>query len=349
MSAKSWLEEFYPKTAQDVAQMKLDAERKAIEATAHSLQKWKGLTADSLIRHGCKIAWDNVFDSDDNLVLAINSKSCALCACYSCDECPLKRYLSYTCDANVGEDEIEDIDSDDVPWLRWDSARDPTLMISCLEGTLSMLSEELKPLEPKRKPKKEPEPPEPKRKFTKALTHFEPSNLAERLGFCPNCISLGSLDVEQDIYICFDHPHRTTPVYVSCYYNNLSATYRAIDCPVRPRPIKYYWVAAQKRAQEIGLVNSDGKPIDCLPHLLLGKFAKRTNMTCLSETGIVCGFSDGEYITLHSTSPYPSYGSGPHYAPNRKGRNFYPKSIEIYRPETGEWIPASQVGKNEGA
>lgn len=347
MSAKSWLEEFYPKTARDVARMKLDAERKAIEATAHSLQKWKGLTANNLIRHGCKIESGNVFDCDYNLVLAINSESCALCACYSCDECPLKRYLSYTCDANVGEDEIEDIDSDDVPWLRWDSARDPTLMISCLEGTLSMLSEELKPLEPKRKPKKEPEPPEPTRKFTKALTHFEPSNPAKKLGFCPNCISLGSLVNGQDIYICFDHLGETTPIYVSCYYNRFTH-YRTMNlvCTVGP---KCNWTDAQKRAQEIGLVSIDGKPINCLPHLLLGKFAKRTNMTCLSEAGIVCGFSDGEYITLHSTSPYHWHGSGPHYAPNRKGRNFYPKSIEIYRPETGEWIPASQVGKNEGA
>jgi len=45
MSLKTWKEEFYPVEAEDAAS-------NPIEATKHSIQKWKGAMAESLEKHG---------------------------------------------------------------------------------------------------------------------------------------------------------------------------------------------------------------------------------------------------------------------------------------------------------
>ena len=102
MSFQSWQKEFYPKPA--------DRTSKA-SATAHSLQKWLGLTKKNLKKHQCKMVYGRVL-SESGGGLDIDAASCALCHHYfhydrnDCGKCPL--YLvrgSVKCDHTMATEE----------------------------------------------------------------------------------------------------------------------------------------------------------------------------------------------------------------------------------------------------
>lgn len=106
MSRESWLKEFYPVEAKDVAKE---------SAAAHSLQKWRGLTGEALEKHGVYSPPASDYDS-----------SCALCQVHpSCDTCPIVKMTGNSCVVKVG--------GEWTPWGHWVFIKDPRPMINLLE------------------------------------------------------------------------------------------------------------------------------------------------------------------------------------------------------------------------
>ena len=91
MSLQTWMDEFYPTPAQ-----KFPTELEAVE---HSLRKWKGLTKESLEKHGVVHRRRFSIRDDAHVQLAIDSTTCALCVQHyqesagtsNCDNCILKK------------------------------------------------------------------------------------------------------------------------------------------------------------------------------------------------------------------------------------------------------------------
>ena len=90
MSIKTWKKEFYGNMRESIK-----SKKKAIE---HSLQKWKGLTKENLIKHNVEIENSIIYDNYDSFT--IDANSCALCKKYrnrNCCECPLYELLGTEC------------------------------------------------------------------------------------------------------------------------------------------------------------------------------------------------------------------------------------------------------------
>lgn len=88
MSTASWQKEFYPIAASKVP---------AAEATAHSLQKWKGTRPEALAKHGVHFnKYKELVPKDSELVvLVFDGNSCALCRHHlytGCQTCPILFY-----------------------------------------------------------------------------------------------------------------------------------------------------------------------------------------------------------------------------------------------------------------
>lgn len=112
---EGWLKEFYPVDASNVPKS---------EAVAHSLQKWRGLRPEALVKYGLDCA-----------PIPIDGDSCALCEHYLdpegyaenfCKTCPLKLALGRFCDAG-----------NRAPWQAWAYLENPEPMIEALEETLA--------------------------------------------------------------------------------------------------------------------------------------------------------------------------------------------------------------------
>ena len=122
MSLESWKAEFYPIEASDVRFTK--------EAIRHSLKKWQGLTKENLEKHGVvKKGDDRLYDGIEKWPFHIDCFSCALCQLFNdenneCHECPLNRFLGYSCD------EREEIYG---PYSHWMDSGDPQIMIDALQ------------------------------------------------------------------------------------------------------------------------------------------------------------------------------------------------------------------------
>jgi len=135
MSLQTWKAEFYPVEAD---QCPID------QAVAHSLLKWKGLTAENLAKHGVE-RWpdsNNIGAEDDTLW--IGSESCALCHHFHTDdpqenehgdetfclECPLAIARDgFACDNHRHNEAGEYIESES-PWHAFTHEnRDPQPMI----------------------------------------------------------------------------------------------------------------------------------------------------------------------------------------------------------------------------
>lgn len=111
MSKKSWIAEFYPQEAEEVAKK---------NALRHSIQKWKGLLPEALKRH--RLYEPPIFVSDS---------TCALCHHYQytghseCSECPLYKARGYVrCDKARPAEQNSPFthyreNKDPVPMLGW--------------------------------------------------------------------------------------------------------------------------------------------------------------------------------------------------------------------------------------
>jgi hypothetical protein len=112
MSEESWKEEFYNVDAGDTCKA---------QAVEHSLRKWKGLTKESLRRHGLS-----------RVPIEISSYTCALCLHYydeepECNACPIVKVTGRECDGDLDYPEEES-----SPWGDYVDSRDPSRMIALL-------------------------------------------------------------------------------------------------------------------------------------------------------------------------------------------------------------------------
>lgn len=136
MSIESWMEEFYPITAEDIAD-RPDATDE--ELILHSLNKWKGALPENTEKHGVVYKdhlIDDLFDGPDiGITFAVGS--CSLCQRYdgnSCGasyrteskECPIVRMRGLPCDRGSDDDQNAYSGSDN----------NPKPMIRLLEETL---------------------------------------------------------------------------------------------------------------------------------------------------------------------------------------------------------------------
>jgi hypothetical protein len=118
VSLASWKAEFYPKPADETTPE---------EAVAHSLQKWRGMRAEALARHGLVRREMTIYEEGNFLnSLNFDAYTCALCANQEgrgCEGCPL-----FESRGEVGCDEPMD-EEERSPY----SASGPEPMIAALE------------------------------------------------------------------------------------------------------------------------------------------------------------------------------------------------------------------------
>lgn len=141
MSIATWKAEFYPVDAFETEQA---------DAITHSLQKWKGLTADNLSKHRVRLddfGWvveEGVEKATKELAVVINGSTCALCHHYLVDEnhdcdygemCPL-----YKARGNVACDK-ERMDEHEAPWYEFRRSKDPNPMIFWLQKAVEYQAE----------------------------------------------------------------------------------------------------------------------------------------------------------------------------------------------------------------
>lgn len=85
MSLATWKKEFYNVSADKCLRK---------DAVQHSIQKWTGLLAPNLKKHGLKIVDSGIADKAirdaEGNKLEVDASTCALCRNYSCWECPLE-------------------------------------------------------------------------------------------------------------------------------------------------------------------------------------------------------------------------------------------------------------------
>lgn len=130
MSLATWKKEFYPVEARDAA-------GSDVEATEHSLRKWRGLTSRSLKKHNMKRAPNTsviyqATDSPEILAWSAAAPTCALCqrAHYACKECPLYAARGgFACtDPRPKESR--------APWGKWLDSGSTRPMVAALKLTL---------------------------------------------------------------------------------------------------------------------------------------------------------------------------------------------------------------------
>jgi hypothetical protein len=133
MSLHSWLDEYIPTCAEDFAGKELTIEN-LIEATKHSLHKWKGITTENTNKHNIIITKSAgyrpfYFLSDNGYNLYLSDSTCALCQIIGtdCKSCPL--YKANKVDCNMW----------DSGFNKFYEFGDSSRMISELEITLEYL------------------------------------------------------------------------------------------------------------------------------------------------------------------------------------------------------------------
>lgn len=136
MSAKTWLEEHYPVSAEKMTIFGTDK-----ELVQHALRKWSGLLPEALTKHGLDLEGNIVFNSDEP-VIRINGSTCALCIKYvfdadaflACKECPLYKMLGHSCDEHYFKGKPSPFNS-----IYWIGLSDPQVIIDVLEKVLNTL------------------------------------------------------------------------------------------------------------------------------------------------------------------------------------------------------------------
>lgn len=132
MSLKTWIQEFYPISAQ-----RTDIK----DAAQHSLNKWQGLLPENLAKHDMIFAGGAVEDDVAGEYFEIDASSCALCHHYMdhsarygdmCNKCPLSIARGgVQCDQELF-DEAED------PYHAFIKHRNPYPMMCWLRKTIEM-------------------------------------------------------------------------------------------------------------------------------------------------------------------------------------------------------------------
>ena len=130
MSMKTWIAEFYPIPVFEVP---------IADAAAHSLEKWEGLTKESLAKH--KVTLEDI-----DKTIYLGGDSCALCYHHfdgegedeRCETCPL--YLvrgSVKCDDELPDEKYS-------PFEMGRDHGDPSLMIEWLRKAVKHSTDEAK-------------------------------------------------------------------------------------------------------------------------------------------------------------------------------------------------------------
>lgn len=149
MPIKTWMEEFYPVTAQEAVETAAltsnnDKRKFDLLLVDHSIKKWEGLTRDNLNRHNCfqdKLYPHIIIAPADGTTFSINTESCALCERYyedpdgersECYNCPLNEYLGHPCFGY----------QNNTPYSQFTTYGNPFPMIEALKGTKQMLLEQ---------------------------------------------------------------------------------------------------------------------------------------------------------------------------------------------------------------
>ena len=109
MSKETWLAAHYPTAARDCPKQ---------DALAHSLNKWRGLTREALLKHDLHFA-----------PIHVGGSNCALCVHHvgttpMCVSCPLA----------ISRDGVPCDDGEDSPWTAWCTSNNPDPMIKALEA-----------------------------------------------------------------------------------------------------------------------------------------------------------------------------------------------------------------------
>ncbi len=94
MSLNSWMEEFYPESADMFSSSKDKPTIQDINlALIHTERKWAGLTTNHLLRHNLAYNGCVIYETERPGALRIDSASCALCVLFvekrKCGSCPL--------------------------------------------------------------------------------------------------------------------------------------------------------------------------------------------------------------------------------------------------------------------
>lgn len=98
MTIETWIQEFYPVTAEQ-------ASTDEVEAVKHSIKKWRGLTKENLEKHLIEKIYYSI--EDDTSSIVIDSENCALChysgklkgdsISISCTYCPIFKSSGNCC------------------------------------------------------------------------------------------------------------------------------------------------------------------------------------------------------------------------------------------------------------
>lgn len=134
MSLKTWKAVFYPESA--------TKPRTWIDATKHSIQKWKGLSKTNIKRHKLKSAGGELYEADDDTLggvpsMVISDENCALCrraqaksSSYMCHVCPIFEMRGKSC-----------CDGRDNEYYSWIVSGNHKPMLKLLKQTLKFLEE----------------------------------------------------------------------------------------------------------------------------------------------------------------------------------------------------------------
>lgn len=145
MSLKTWRQEFYPISADDIVEKNKFRVSGDIVLLKHSLSKWIGFREENLNKHGVKLGKlkDGVkcLYDEYGVEFPIDAKSCALCVSYltedndfSCDGCPLFEFRGK---ASCDDQSLAEADAErSSPWWAFVTYSNPEAMIGELEQTL---------------------------------------------------------------------------------------------------------------------------------------------------------------------------------------------------------------------
>jgi len=140
MSLKTWKREFYPKTAKQAAR------GSALAAARHSLQKWTGLLAKNLRKHGVESNGSGVWDSTNSFDdwCSFDASTCALCKKFLDDDAPFPVPACATCPLfeTLGGRSCSTYRQ---PYDVFSATGDPNPMIRALRRTVKRLEREAKP------------------------------------------------------------------------------------------------------------------------------------------------------------------------------------------------------------
>jgi hypothetical protein len=131
MSLDTWLEEFYPVSAEDCVDentIGLGNNEIALRYVQHAVKKWSGLKEENLDRHNVCIDDMTIVDKKNPLLrFFIDGDSCVLCYKFSyCVDCPIVDYCGVAC-----------YRGEPSPWREFAHKGNPYPMIDTLDKTLT--------------------------------------------------------------------------------------------------------------------------------------------------------------------------------------------------------------------